>query len=56
METRKEKTKFTKKQILQSSEFSEQKDIVEAVLLGQENYTLEEVNKKIKNWKGKVMK
>ena len=52
---RKVENSFSKEQLLSSEHFRERKDIVNALLVSDEQYTVKEVEEKIKRYmKGKV--
>lgn len=48
--------KYTKEMLISSKRFEDKKDILNAILLENESYSIDEVNEKIKKFmKGKVM-
>ena len=47
--------KFTKEQFLDSKLFSNYRDLVQALVKDDEKITIEELNTRIEEWKGKVI-
>ena len=47
--------KFTKEQFLDSKLFSNYRDLVQALVKDNEKITIEELNTRIEEWKGKVI-
>ena len=47
--------KFTKEQFLESKLFSNERDLVQALMKEDENITIDELKTRIEKWKGKVI-
>ena len=47
--------KFTKEQFMESKLFSNYRDLVQALVKDDEKITIEELNTRIEEWKGKVI-
>ena len=48
--------KFTKEQFLESKLFSNNRDLIQALLKDDEKITIDELKTRIEEWKGKVIK